>query len=146
VSNKIDKFYIEAIKEYEKRLSRYCKIELIQVKTEEQLLKIFSDKSYKIVIEATSQHVSSEGLADKINTLGVSGISDITLIIGADNFPYDEVISISSMEMDLGLITTIIFEQLYRAYRILNNQHYHNRKCHVSIVTFSFALNNIVFL
>lgn len=125
VANKIDKFYIEAIKEYEKRLSRYCKIELIQVKDEEQLLKRLSDKSYKIVIGAAGQHISSGALADKINTLGISGNSDIALIIGAENFIHDEVISISPMEMDLGLITTIIFEQLYRAYRIMSNQPYH---------------------
>jgi 23S rRNA (pseudouridine1915-N3)-methyltransferase len=125
ISNKIYKFYMEAIKEYEKRLSRYCKIELIQVKNEEQLLKKLSDKSYKIVISTTAQQISSEELADKINALGISGNSDIALIIGTDSFPYDEAISISSMEMDFGLITTIIFEQLYRAYRILNNEPYH---------------------
>lgn len=125
VSNKLDKFYIEAIKEYEKRLSRYCKIELIQVKNEEQFLKKLSDKSYKIIIRTTGQQLSSEGLADKINILGISGNSDIALIIGADNFTYDEAIAISPMEMDLGLLATIIFEQLYRSYRILNNQPYH---------------------
>jgi 23S rRNA (pseudouridine1915-N3)-methyltransferase len=125
VHNKIDKFYNEAIKEYEKRLGRYCKIELFQVKNEEHLLKKLSDKSYKIVISNKGQHISSESLADKINTLGISGNSDIAVIIGADNFPHDEILAISSMEMDLGLMTTIAFEQLYRAYRILNNEPYH---------------------
>jgi hypothetical protein len=51
--------------------------------------------------------------------------SDIALINGAENFIYDEAIAISPIEMDLGLITTIIFEQLYRAYRIMSNQPYH---------------------
>jgi 23S rRNA (pseudouridine1915-N3)-methyltransferase len=125
VSNKIDKFYIEAIKEYKKRLSRYCKIELIQVKNEEQILKKISDKYYKISIGVTGQNISSEELADKINTFCISGNSDIALIIGAEKITYDEAISISSMKMDLGLMTTVIFEQLYRAYRILNNQPYH---------------------
>lgn len=125
VYNKISNFYIEAIKEYEKRLGRYCKIELFQVKNEEQLLKKLSEKSYKIVISNKGPHISSEALADKINTLGISGNSDIALIIGADNFPCDEVLAVSAMEMDFGLITTIAFEQLYRTYRILNNQPYH---------------------
>jgi 23S rRNA (pseudouridine1915-N3)-methyltransferase len=125
IHNKIDRFYNEAINEYEKRLGRYCKVELFHLKNEEHLLKKLSDKSYKIAISNKGQHISSEALADKINTLGISGNSDIAVIIGADNFPYDEILAISAMEMDLGLMTTIAFEQLYRAYRILNNQPYH---------------------
>lgn len=125
VHNKIDKFYNEGIKEYEKRLGRYCKVELFQLKNEEHLLKKLSDKSYKIIISNKGQNISSEALADKINTLGISGNSDIAVIIGADNFLYDEVLAISAMEMDLGLMTTIVLEQIYRSYRILNNQPYH---------------------
>jgi 23S rRNA (pseudouridine1915-N3)-methyltransferase len=125
IHNKIDKFYNEAIKEYEKRLGRYCKVELFQLKNEEHLLKKLSDKSYKIAISNKGQYISSEALADKINTLGISGNSDIAVIIGAGNLPYDEILAISAMEMDLGLMTTIAFEQLYRAYRILNNEPYH---------------------
>ena len=125
VGDKIKKFYAEAIKEYEKRLSRYCKTKLIQVKDEDKLLKVLSDKFYKILISAKGQRISSEELANKINLFGISGKSDIAIIIGTENAPYDEKISISPMEMDLGLATTIVFEQIYRSYRIINNQPYH---------------------
>ncbi len=125
IGDKIDKFYSEAIKEYDKRLSRYCKAQLLHVKNEEQLLKKLSDKSYKIAILTTGEQVSSEELASKINDFGISGNSYISIIIGAENVAYDETLAISPMEMDLGLTATIIFEQLYRAYRILNNQPYH---------------------
>ena len=79
---KIDKFLLEGIKEYEKRLSRYCKIHLQSFKNEEQLLKKLSDKSYKILITSMKETISSEKLAERINHLGVSGKSDITFIIG----------------------------------------------------------------
>ena len=122
--DKIEKFFIEAIKEYEKRLSRYCKIELLQFKNVNQLLKKLPEKTYKILISVNGTCISSEQLADKINTLGLSGISDASIIVGAD-IPHNETLAISSMDMDLGLQTTVLFEQIYRAYRILNNQPYH---------------------
>ncbi|MED1643030.1 23S rRNA (pseudouridine(1915)-N(3))-methyltransferase RlmH [Brevibacillus agri] len=125
IGDKIEKFYLEGIKEYEKRLSRYCKIQLHYIKNEESLSKKLSDKHYKVFISTKGKIISSEDLADKINHLGVTGQSDVSLIIGADSVPHDEVLSISPMEMDLGLKTTIIFEQIYRAYRILNNEPYH---------------------
>ncbi|WP_019120878.1 23S rRNA (pseudouridine(1915)-N(3))-methyltransferase RlmH [Brevibacillus massiliensis] len=125
IGDKIEKFYLEGIKEYEKRLSRSCKIQLHHFKNLESLSKKLSDKTYKIVISSKGNTISSEELADKINLLGVTGKSDVSLLIGADSIPHDEVLSISPMEMDLGLKTTIIFEQIYRAYRILNNEPYH---------------------
>ncbi|MED2009832.1 23S rRNA (pseudouridine(1915)-N(3))-methyltransferase RlmH [Brevibacillus borstelensis] len=100
-------------------------MQLHYIKNEESLSKKLSDKHYKVFISTKGKIISSEDLADKINHLGVTGQSDVSLIIGADSVPHDEVLSISPMEMDLGLITTIIFEQIYRAYRILNNEPYH---------------------
>lgn len=125
VADKIDKFCLVAIKEYEKRLSLYCKIQLIQVKTVELLQKKLSDKTYKILISTSGELISSEALSSKINNLAVSGKSNVSIIIGAESIPHDEKMAISPMEIDLGLQTTIIFEQIYRGYRILNNQAYH---------------------
>ena len=127
--SKIDKFYIEAIKEYEKRLSKYCKIKLHHIKNREQLLSKLSKNSHVILISTEGTNISSEELAEKINSYGVTGISNITIILRdslemfKDNF--DESIMISTMDMDIGLQTTILFEQIYRAYRINNNQPYH---------------------
>ncbi|KAE9635662.1 23S rRNA (pseudouridine(1915)-N(3))-methyltransferase RlmH [Defluviitalea raffinosedens] len=125
VGNKIQKFYTDGIKEYVKRLSRYCKPSLVPVKNEEDLLKKLSPKSYKILIASYGAQLSSEELASKINHLGVSGKSDIAIIIGSTKANYDECLAISPMEMDLGLTATILFEQIYRAYRIINNEPYH---------------------
>lgn len=125
VGDKLDKFYLEAIKEYTKRLSRYCKTSFIHLKSPEQLNKKLTDKSYIIFITPQGLHLSSEEFAQKINAWGVSGNSDVSIIIGCDNLDSDEQIAISSMNMDLGLTATVTFEQIYRAYRILNNQPYH---------------------
>jgi 23S rRNA (pseudouridine1915-N3)-methyltransferase len=125
IGDKISKFYSDAIKEYEKRLSRYCKIELISVKNIDQLLKKISDKSYKIVISASGQQISSEELAKKINNFGISGNSDLSIVIGNENIDFDENLAIGPMDMNLGLKATIIFEQIYRGYRIINNEPYH---------------------
>lgn len=125
VGDKIEKLFLEGIKEYEKRLSRYCKVKLQHFKSEEQLLKKISDKTYKIVVSVMGKTVTSEELAEKINQLGITGKSDVTIIIGTDNLPHDELLAISPMEMDLGIKTLIMFEQIYRSYRILNNEPYH---------------------
>jgi len=125
VCEKIEKFYLEAIKEYEKRLGRYCTIKLIHLKKEDQLEKKLSDSGYKILIANNKQSLSSEELAEKINHLGISRISDISVIIGSENAQFDEKIMLSQMDMDIGLKTTIMFEQLYRAFRIIHNHPYH---------------------
>ncbi|MEK4259394.1 MULTISPECIES: 23S rRNA (pseudouridine(1915)-N(3))-methyltransferase RlmH [unclassified Paenibacillus] len=55
----------------------------------------------------------------------MKGISDVSIIVGTSNLQYDETLTLSQMEMDFGLKTTILFEQVYRAYRIINNHPYH---------------------
>lgn len=125
ICEKIEKFYLEAIKEYEKRLGRYCTIKLIHLKKKDQLDKKLSDSSYKILLANTKQSLSSEELASKINDWGVSGTSDVSIIIGSETANYDEKLTLSQMEMDKGLKTTIMIEQLYRAFRIIHNHPYH---------------------
>lgn len=60
-------------------------------------------------------------MSTKINALDISGNSDVAFIIGAE-ISYDEKLAICPMDMDLG---TVLYEQIYRRYRILNNQAYH---------------------
>jgi 23S rRNA (pseudouridine1915-N3)-methyltransferase len=125
IGDKLEKFFIEAIKEYEKRLSRYCKIQLINVKNEAELLKKLPDKSYKIQLIISGENISSEALAEKLNNFAVNSTPDIAIVIGESNFSCDEQLSLCSMEMSLGLQATVIFEQIYRAYRIINKEPYH---------------------
>lgn len=125
VDQSVENFYLQAIKEYEKRLSKYCKIRLLLCKREEGLAKKLSGKSYKILISTTGQSLSSLELASKINTLGLSGSSDLAFIMGTQSLAADEILALSPLEMDPGLLTTLLFEQIYRSFRILSNQPYH---------------------
>lgn len=116
---------MEIIQEYQKRLSRYCRIQLIRIKDQEQLSRKLAGREYKIVVSHRGQLISSEELADKINFWAMSNKSPIAIIIGAENVTGDETLAISPMEMEPGLIAAIVSEQIYRAYRIINNEPYH---------------------
>lgn len=125
VQKKIEKFYLEAIGEYEKRLGRYCKIALIPVKNEAILLKKLSEKSYVIKIVNDGERLSSESLAEKIESYGLSSNSDISFIVGPAEINSDESLCISPMDMDPGLESAVLFEQIYRGYRIISGEPYH---------------------
>lgn len=125
ISNKFDKFCYEGIKEYDKRLSRYGKYKMEQFKNQEQLIKKLSAKTYKIGITTTKDVHSSEQLAEKIDTLGTTGKSDITFILGTSSIEFDETISMIPMDVDLGLQALVLTEQIYRGYRIIQNEPYH---------------------
>jgi len=119
-----DKNQIAAIKEYEKRLTRYCKFEMVIVKNTEQLMKKINNKSYMIKISPEGDLFSSEELADKIKNLGVTGTSDLSFVY-LENQEVKEHLAISKMDMSLGMAMTILTEQIYRGYRIIHNQAYH---------------------
>lgn len=126
VGNKIEKYYSDAISEYTKRLSRYCKASYVHLKNINNLQSKLSKNEYIIEINTTGNNISSEMLSEKINYMAVKSISNITFVIGENiTIHSNETLSLSSMEMALGLKATIVTEQLYRAYRILNNESYH---------------------
>ena len=96
-----EKYLKDAIAEYSKRLSRYCKLEIIEVADEktpdqaseaveenirdkegERILKHIRDDMYVITLEINGKMLSSEELADKINSLGLQGKSSIAFVIG----------------------------------------------------------------
>ena len=96
-----EKYLKDAIAEYSKRLSKYCKLEIVEVADEktpdnasetvenqirakegERILKYVKDDAYVVTLEIKGRQVTSEELADKIDTLGIQGTSHITFIIG----------------------------------------------------------------
>lgn len=146
-----EKFYTMAVEEYGKRLSRYCKLEIIEVgdeKTPEQaseaeetrikntegerILKYVKEGSYLIALAIEGKMYSSEELAGRIGQLGLGGISHLTFIIGGSLGLSDGVLrradfqlSFSRMTFPHQLMRVILLEQIYRAYRINTNQPYH---------------------
>ena len=137
--------------EYCKRLSRYCKLCIIEVSDEktadeqgealdtrvkrlegDRLLKYIKDDAYKVTLEIEGALLDSEGLADKINDLGIRGISRIQFIIGGSLGLSKDIIkkadmhlSFSKMTFPHQLMRVILLEQIYRSYRIINNEPYH---------------------
>lgn len=146
-----EKFYIEAVNEYAKRLSRYCKLDIVQVTDEktsencsdveldlvkkkeaDRILKHISDDSYVITLEILGKQMDSLELSEKINKLGIQGTSHIIFVIGGSLGLHKTVsdradfkLSFSKMTFPHQLMRVILLEQIYRSYRIINNQPYH---------------------
>ena len=146
-----EKYLRDAIAEYSKRLSRYCKLEVIEVADEktpdqaseteednirtkegERLMKYIRDDMYVITLEIGGKMLSSEEFAEKIETLGVQGKSSIAFVIGGSIGLGKEVLkrsdyalSFSKMTFPHQLMRVILLEQVYRAYRIMNGEPYH---------------------
>lgn len=146
-----EKFFRSAIDEYSKRLSRYCKLEIIEVTDEktpdnasdhevelikdkegERILKNIGGDAYVIALAILGKQLSSEELAEKIEKLGIQGTSHIQLIIGGSLGLSDKVLkradmllSFSKMTFPHQLMRVILLEQVYRSYRIINGEPYH---------------------
>ena len=146
-----EKFFEDAIKEYSKRLSRYCKLEILQVADEktpegaseavelqikekegQRILSLIRDDAYVIALAIEGKMLDSEELAERIEKLGVSGISQIVFVIGGSlglSAPVmkraDYALSFSRMTFPHQLMRVVLLEQIYRSYRIMNHQPYH---------------------
>jgi len=146
-----EKYLKDAIAEYTKRLGKYCKLEIIEVADEmtpdhaseivenairdkegERILKNIKDDAFVITLEINGKLLSSEELADKIDTLGVQGTSHIVFIIGGSIGLGTRVLqrsdfrlSFSKMTFPHQLMRVILLEQIYRSYRIINGEPYH---------------------
>ncbi len=146
-----EKYLRDAIAEYSKRLSRYCRLEIIEVADErtpdqaseaveenirtkegERLLKYVRDDMYVITLEIGGKMLTSEQFAEKIETLGVQGKSSIAFVIGGSIGLGREVLkrsdyalSFSKMTFPHQLMRVVLLEQVYRGYRIINGEPYH---------------------
>lgn len=146
-----EKYYRDAIKEYEKRLSRCCKLEIIEVEDEktpdkasgaqenqikareaERILKHIKDGAYLITLEIAGEMYDSERLARRIEKLGIQGVSHIQFVIGGSLGLHNDVcsradfhLSFSKMTFPHQLMRVILLEQIYRSYRIINHEPYH---------------------
>lgn len=139
-----EKFFKEAIEEYQKRLSKYTKINIIEVedinlkneelikqKEKELILKHIDKKDYIITLEIEGKQLSSIELSNKIEELETIN-PNITFIIGGSYGLDDEIKKLSNFKLSFSKLTfphqlfrVILLEQIYRAYKIKNNESYH---------------------
>lgn len=149
---KIKENYLkDAIAEYSKRLSKYCILNFIEIQDEKLPLKInnstinetknkesakildhIKKDSYVMVLDLKGKECSSEEFAEKIEKIKVQGFSSITFVIGGTLGLNDDVknvanelIGFSKMTFPHQLIRVFLLEQLFRAFKISNNETYH---------------------
>ena len=146
-----EKYLKDAIAEYSKRLSKYCKLEVIEVADEktpdqasenveqqirkkegERILRYVKEDAYVITLEIGGTMLDSVAFAKKIETLGVQGKSHIIFIIGGSIGLGEDVLkrsdyglSFSKMTFPHQLMRVILLEQVYRSYLIIEGAPYH---------------------
>ena len=126
-----EKFYTDAVNEYKKRLSRYAKVDIIEVSDEKTLSKI-KDSMYVIALDLKGKKFDSEGFAKHLSMCMNQGKSHIAFVIGGSLGLHtslldraDERLSFSDFTFPHQLMRVILFEQIYRANRIMNHEPYH---------------------
>lgn len=136
-----EQFFKDAISEYKKRLSKYTKLEIIELpdesvgnileKEESSILKHLNEKDYIITLEIEGNMLTSTELSEKINSILINN-SNITFIIGGSYGLSDVIkkrsnykLSFSKMTFPHQLFRIILLEQIYRSFKILNHESYH---------------------
>ena len=146
-----ESFYRDAIAEYAKRLSKYCKFrieevadeeckenasaaeeEAVKAKEGERILKKIPASAFVYALAIQGKKLDSVGFSEELSKLFVSGKSDICFVIGGSIGLSDEVmqradkkLSFSDMTFPHQLMRVILSEQIYRAFRIMNHEPYH---------------------
>ncbi len=146
-----EKYWNAAVAEYAKRLGRYCKLSFAEVQDEKtpdqasaaecrqikelegsRLMKQIREKDYVIALAIEGKMLDSVELSEELSRLMVRGSSSIAFVIGGSLGLSDEVLkradqklSFSRMTFPHQMMRVILLEQLYRSFRIMNNEPYH---------------------
>ncbi|HML35832.1 MAG TPA: 23S rRNA (pseudouridine(1915)-N(3))-methyltransferase RlmH [Bacillota bacterium] len=146
-----ERYWTEAVQEYSKRLSKYCKLTINELKeerapdnpstTEEMAVKEAEGRSilrqlkrddFVIALEIQGKELTSEALSEKIEALGITGRSDIVFVIGGSLGLSEEMLeradfrlSFSKMTFPHQMMRVVLLEQIYRSFKIIRNEIYH---------------------
>lgn len=136
-----EKYLVSAIEEYKKRISKYTRLEIIEVpdestgnileKEQEHIMKYINDKDYIITLEIDGNSISSIELSEKLEKTFLN-YPNITFIIGGSYGLSDNIkkisnyaLSFSKMTFPHQLFRVLLLEQIYRSFKIINNESYH---------------------
>lgn len=139
-----EKYFIDAIKEYQKRLSKYTKLEIIElddykdddikvclIKEKELILKHIKDKDNLIILDIEGKELNSVEFSNFIDK-ELTNNSNITFIIGSSNGLHEDIKNLNSKKISFSKLTfphqlfrVLLLEQLYRSFKIQNNETYH---------------------
>ena len=146
-----EKYLREGVAEYEKRLAPFASVELRETREEymaenpseaqrqqtlakegERLLRLVPEKSFLIVLDVKGKLLSSEALAKELASLALQGQSDLTFLIGGAFGLSQTVrecadlrISFSPMTFTHQMVRLLLYEQIYRAFKINRGEKYH---------------------
>ena len=146
-----EKFLKDAISEYSKRLSKYCKVNIVEVSDEKTpdnasekkelaikekegdlILKHIKDNMYVVALDLKGENLTSPEFAEFIRKLGVKGESNITFVIGGSLGIAEKVLRranyklcFSKMTFPHQLFRVMLLEQIYRGFRIIKGEPYH---------------------
>lgn len=146
-----EKYWQDAVKEYSKRLGKYCRLQITEVKesllrgnpsaADEEAVKVaegreilgkIKSSDYVITLEISGKALSSTELAKQIDDLGITGKSSVVFVIGGSLGLSEEVskradfkLSFSAMTFPHQMMRVILLEQIYRSFKIIKNEVYH---------------------
>ena len=143
-----EKFWQEACAEYLKRLKGYAKVQMIEVPDKDPnkcggeeaarkqegraILEALPEHSHVILLDVGGKQLSSEGISARMDALGLSGVSEITFVIGGScgvsDGVYeeaDETLSFGKITLPHNLARVVLLEQVYRAFKISRGEPYH---------------------
>ena len=139
-----EKYLKDACNEYIKRLSRFSKINVIEIPDEKdddpegkktegnRILNKIQQNDYVIALEIKGKEYSSLEFAENLNNILIGGKSTIDYIIGGSNGLHEDVLRISDLRLSFSKMTfphqlmrVILLEQIYRAFKINNGETYH---------------------
>lgn len=146
-----ESFYREAVNEFSKRLSRFCELETVELSDEKapermsdaelegvkraegrRILEKLGEAETVVALDVLGKQFSSTELADKLGEMMLGGRSRIAFIIGGSNGLSGEVLARADMKLSFSKMTfshqifrVMLLEQIYRAFKILNNEPYH---------------------
>ena len=146
-----EKYFQDAIKEYSKRLSKYCNLKIIEVadektkenasdketdiilsKEKDRLINNIKDNEYVIALDIKGKKLDSVEFSEELNKLAISGKPNVDFIIGGSMGLHKEVLDMANLQLSFSdmtfphqLMRVVLSEQIYRAFRIINNEPYH---------------------
>ena len=133
-----EKYLNDFINDYKTRITKYTKIEIIELKDSnidkesEEILKYLNDKDFNIIMDIKGKKVDSIELSSLIDKTFTNGYNTITFVIGASNGVNENVknkcnlkLSFSDLTFPHGVFRGLLLEQIYRSFKILNNESYH---------------------
>ena len=132
-----EQYLIDGINDYMKRISKYHKINIIELpdsnieKEGELILKNITPKDYIITLDIEGNNINSLDLSSKIDNIFISNPNIVFIIGGSDGLSSkvknisNYSLSFSKLTFPHGLFRLILLEQIYRSFKILNNETYH---------------------